>query len=63
MGQQKLQIVLSATRCVKRASGKAFSEAPFALRRPGAARTIRAAQKFKRILSPCKRVQNKIAGF
>ena len=41
MGQQKLQIVLSAMECVKRASGKAFSEIKFALRLPGVARTIR----------------------
>ncbi len=52
MGQQKLQIVLSAMECVKRASGKAFSKAPFALRPPGEARTIRASQKFNRILNP-----------
>jgi hypothetical protein len=43
MGQQKLQIVLSAMECVKRASGKAFNEAPFALRCSGEARTIRAS--------------------
>jgi hypothetical protein len=59
MGQQKLQIVLSAMECVKRASDAAFSEAPFALRPPGDARTIRPSQKFNRILSPCKQVQTK----
>jgi len=59
MGQQKLQIVLSAMECVKRASGKAFSEVKFTLRRPGEAPTIRVSQEFNLNLSSASRFKTK----